>query len=529
MASDGGIFAFGDAAFHGSTGSLHLNQPIVGMAATPDGGGYWLVASDGGIFAFGDAAFYGSTGSLHLNQPIVGMAATPDGGGYWLVASDGGIFAFGDAAFYGSTGSLHLNQPIVGMAATPDGGGYWLVASDGGIFAFGDAAFYGSTGSLHLNQPIVGMAATPDGGGYWLVASDGGIFAFGDAAFHGSTGSLHLNQPIVGMAATPDGGGYWLVASDGGIFAFGDAAFHGSTGSLHLNRPIVGMAATGGAVAAHAITDPNSATEVVYGASGTFGALTGGSSLPGGQSLSTDSVPGWGFLPGQAVMGAVLGPDGSIVMGGEPQTSNQSQATADTMAISVFKPSTNSFQNVVIPTSSGQTSEVEPGYPTGGADIAALASVPGHAHQVAFLSSWPWRGWNTAVQGQYPTFGYVAPSADGSYQEVPGSAQIAHAIDPSGATCPVQVPTVTPPVSDCPGTVTMDVLPASGDLVVGQYYDDTAANKYSGGLMVLSPEGQLVGSFNYPERRARAARPSTPSPVRWTSTRSPGTGSSGSR
>ncbi len=126
--------------------------------------------------------FYGSTGSLHLNQPIVGMAATPDGGGYWLVAADGGIFSFGDAAFHGSTGSLHLNQPIVGMAATPDGGGYWLVAADGGIFSFGDAAFHGSTGSLHLNQPIVGMAATPDGGGYWLVAADGGIFSFGSVS-----------------------------------------------------------------------------------------------------------------------------------------------------------------------------------------------------------------------------------------------------------------------------------------------------------------------------------------------------------
>src|SRR5664280_783547 len=35
-----------------------------------------------------------------LNKPIVGMASTPDGGGYWLVASDGGVFAFGNAPFY---------------------------------------------------------------------------------------------------------------------------------------------------------------------------------------------------------------------------------------------------------------------------------------------------------------------------------------------------------------------------------------------------------------------------------------------
>jgi hypothetical protein len=46
------------------------------MAATPDGDGYWLVASDGGVFAFGDAAFLGSTGGIHLNNPIVGVAAS---------------------------------------------------------------------------------------------------------------------------------------------------------------------------------------------------------------------------------------------------------------------------------------------------------------------------------------------------------------------------------------------------------------------------------------------------------------------
>ena len=125
--------------------------------------GYWLVASDGGIFSYGGAQFYGSTGSLHLNAPIISMAATPDDAGYWLLASDGGIFAFGDAIFYGSTGGMHLNAPIVAMAPTPDGGGYWLVASDGGVFAFGDANFYGSTGSITLDRPIVGMASTIDG------------------------------------------------------------------------------------------------------------------------------------------------------------------------------------------------------------------------------------------------------------------------------------------------------------------------------------------------------------------------------
>src|SRR5437660_2833399 len=93
--------------YYGSTGAMRLNSPIVGMRATRSGTGYWLVAADGGIFAFGDAAFFGSTGAMHLNKPIVGMAATPTSGGYWLVAADGGIFSFGDAGFHGSTGAMH--------------------------------------------------------------------------------------------------------------------------------------------------------------------------------------------------------------------------------------------------------------------------------------------------------------------------------------------------------------------------------------------------------------------------------------
>src|SRR6202011_3318610 len=67
------------------------------------------------------------------NAPVVGVAATPDGKGYWEVASDGGIFAFGDAGFYGSMGGKPLAKPVVGIATTPDGHGYWEVATDGGI------------------------------------------------------------------------------------------------------------------------------------------------------------------------------------------------------------------------------------------------------------------------------------------------------------------------------------------------------------------------------------------------------------
>ncbi len=245
-AQDGGVFNYGTAQFAGSMGGQHLNAPVVGIAATPDGGGYWLVASDGGVFNFGDAQFYGSMGGQHLNAPVVGIAATPDGGGYWLVASDGGVFRFGDAQFHGSMGGQHLNAPVVGIAASVDDSSYWLVASDGGVFNFGDASFLGSTGGQHLNGPVSGIAATPDGRGYWLVGSDGGIFSYGDAAFLGSVPGQGIvgQPPVVGISRTPSGAGYWLVGSNGAVYTYGDAAFLGALSGVKLVAPVSGIASS---------------------------------------------------------------------------------------------------------------------------------------------------------------------------------------------------------------------------------------------------------------------------------------------
>ncbi|MCU1459189.1 MAG: alkaline serine protease, partial [Actinomycetia bacterium] len=146
----------------------------IGIAVNPVTRGYWLAATDGGMFTYGDASFHGSAGGLPLQKPVIAMSVTPSTQGYWLAATDGGVFTYGDARFFGSTGNLRLNAPIVGMARTASGNGYWLVASDGGVFTFGDARFFGSTGNLRLKAPIVGMARTSSGNGYWLVASDGG-------------------------------------------------------------------------------------------------------------------------------------------------------------------------------------------------------------------------------------------------------------------------------------------------------------------------------------------------------------------
>ncbi len=199
-------------------------EPVVAMTATPSGTGAWLAATDGGLFALGDAPFHGSMGGIPLNQPVVGMGPTTSGAGYWLVAADGGMFAFGDAPFLGSMGAVPLNRPIVGFTPTPSGQGYLLVAADGGVFAFGDAAFSGSLGDRPPPEPVVALAATPSALGYWLVTASGEVFAFGDAVHHGSSMADRRDDPVAAIVATPSGGGYWFVTGDGDVIAHGDAA-----------------------------------------------------------------------------------------------------------------------------------------------------------------------------------------------------------------------------------------------------------------------------------------------------------------
>jgi 3D (Asp-Asp-Asp) domain-containing protein len=125
----------------------------------------------GTVGNFGAAPALGPASNVST-VPLTGMASTPDGQGYWLVAADGGIFTFGDAGFFGSLGGSALNQPIVGMASTPDGRGYWLVAADGGIFTYGDANFFGSLGA-NPQAKAVGVGVSAGGQGYWIATTTG--------------------------------------------------------------------------------------------------------------------------------------------------------------------------------------------------------------------------------------------------------------------------------------------------------------------------------------------------------------------
>jgi hypothetical protein len=164
VGADGGVFTFGDAPFFGSLANVHLAAPIVKLLIYSDCGGsyihqcyvtgYYLVASDGGVFTFGDAPFKGSLGNVRLAAPIVGAENNQiyDGvAGYTLVGSDGGTFTFGIAQYFGSLAGVHLNAPIVGIVQ----GSNWLVGADGGVFTFPPTPNIRTLANTHLNAPIV--------------------------------------------------------------------------------------------------------------------------------------------------------------------------------------------------------------------------------------------------------------------------------------------------------------------------------------------------------------------------------------
>ena len=117
------------------------------------------MASDGGIFSFGDAAFYGSTGSIHLVQPIVAMAPTPDGKGYWMVAVRRRHLQLRRRRLPGSAAGGPGLDPAERVVSTASGHGYWVEEQNGTAYPFGDAVGAPPTEALMFTPATPGDKA----------------------------------------------------------------------------------------------------------------------------------------------------------------------------------------------------------------------------------------------------------------------------------------------------------------------------------------------------------------------------------
>jgi hypothetical protein len=204
---------------HHDGGSRVIEHALGGTGVV----GLYQAGAFGELMTYGDARYYGDLSHVAIESPILAVAATPSGEGYWLMEASGRTHPFGDAADLGSPG-LPDAEYGVALATTPSGKGYWIASQTGGVYPVGDAGFFGSAaGTIGPDAEVVDLAASPTGKGYWLVDSAGGVQAFGDASFFGSAASLPPRYPITGVAATSTGQGYWLIDALGGVFAYGDA------------------------------------------------------------------------------------------------------------------------------------------------------------------------------------------------------------------------------------------------------------------------------------------------------------------
>jgi len=195
----------------------HAPQPAgVGIAAHAARQRLLARRADGGIFTFGRARFYGSTGAMHLNSPIVGMASTPTGRGYWLAAADGGIFTFGDARFYGSAAAFYLGAPVVGITTTRPRARLLARDCERSRAALRRRA---RAARRRVTHPDRRPRAHCDRRGLWLVASNGAVYTSGRARYAGGAPAVRAGRGhrtrrprllgrtrAVGSAASPNSG-----------------------------------------------------------------------------------------------------------------------------------------------------------------------------------------------------------------------------------------------------------------------------------------------------------------------------------
>jgi hypothetical protein len=179
---------------------------IVGVAADPATGGYWMTDSHGDVYAVNAPSYGGLTGT-RKHSPVAGITAFKSG--YLLVTTSGQVYAFHAPSYGGAKSS----SPIVGITGYQSG--YLLAAADGTVYPVHTTG-HGSVRSGALRSPITGIAA--DGHGYLLVSARGNVYAF-DTPSRGSLAGTEVPEPILGI--TPIGDGYVLTGAFGEVYSFG--------------------------------------------------------------------------------------------------------------------------------------------------------------------------------------------------------------------------------------------------------------------------------------------------------------------
>ena len=188
-----------------------LNAPVAHIVATPDGGGYWLVAADGGIFSLRRRRLLRLDGRPAPQRP---------GGGHRPDPRRPRLLAGGHRRrrlrlrrrrvlrLDGRPASQRARWSASPRPGRPAATGW--SPSDGGIFAFDDAVpgFDRQPASQPAGQRHGGHRRTATATGSWPSTAASSPTA--TPRFHGSAGGPPLNAPDRGHGRRP--GDRWLLA-----------------------------------------------------------------------------------------------------------------------------------------------------------------------------------------------------------------------------------------------------------------------------------------------------------------------------
>jgi hypothetical protein len=166
-----------------------VHSPKNTGAATGEGGsaGYQSVVNGGGthVTVRDGAIGYTDVSSTRAGSPtgfagrIVGIAARPDGSGYWLMSETGQVYSYGSARYLGGSPAGYSGT-LVKMVPTPSGNGYWLFTSAGQTYGYGDAHYLGNVPGPMDDMADISCA------GYLVVDKSGYHCAFGSVLFSGN-------------------------------------------------------------------------------------------------------------------------------------------------------------------------------------------------------------------------------------------------------------------------------------------------------------------------------------------------------
>ena len=277
----------------------------------------------------------------------------------------------------------------------------------------------------------------------------------------------------------------------------GWSALAAGTGALDL---VLAACADGDGPPPAPSPSPTAGPLTVFGAPGSFGGLGDGG------PATVVGVPGFGFGPGQAAYMSAVAADGTVFIGTTPFSDDQTRPTGTDLELAVFDPAGRQFTRLVIPTTTGRTS-VSSDDPAdrgvGGADAADVLVLPDPAggQRLVFVSAVPFHGWNTTVDGQYPTIGGLRRDSSGTWSY---ERRLSRTVDElAGLALPNQAAVAYPEVGPASprsprGPASIARLPHSGHLVVAQYFGDPQSGVQSGALAVLDLDGRLRAWWQYP-------------------------------